>query len=69
MRKSKTDYLLQFRRCQCLDTLEKVYSHMREQVTAGNEMAFLSAYDHRKAELAVGRNFDKVPASAWRYVN
>lgn len=65
----KIDYLLKFRRYSSLDTLERVYEHMRYNVVAEDEMAFLSAYDHRKAELIMGKIYDKIPASVWQYVN
>ncbi|EAV0136597.1 MULTISPECIES: Hha/YmoA family nucleoid-associated regulatory protein [Enterobacteriaceae] len=66
---TKSDYLFKFRRSSSLETLEKVYEHMRDNVAPQEFMAFMSAYDHRKAEITVGKIFDKVPPSVWRLVN
>ncbi|EPH3066868.1 MULTISPECIES: Hha/YmoA family nucleoid-associated regulatory protein [Enterobacteriaceae] len=61
-------YLMRFRRCRSLDTLEKVFESLREKLT-GNELdAMMSASDHRRAEIAHNTLWDKVPASAWRNV-
>ncbi|ELU9444773.1 Hha/YmoA family nucleoid-associated regulatory protein [Enterobacter hormaechei] len=65
---AKQDYLFKFRRSSSLETLEKVFEHMRDNVAPKEMMDFLSAYDHRKAEITVGRIFDKVPPSVWRLV-
>lgn len=64
----RLDYLLKFRRYMSMSTVERVYEHMRDNIPENEVMAFLSAYDHRKAELVMGQNFDKVPASAWKYI-
>ncbi|HDC4825630.1 TPA: hypothetical protein O8U84_004714 [Escherichia coli] len=66
---TKSDYLFKFRRSSSLETLEKVYEHMSDNVDPQEFMAFMSAYDHRKAEITVGKIFDKVPPSVWRLVN
>lgn len=66
---NKLDYLMKLRRCNCLDTLEKVYSHKIHNLEAAEVNAFNGAYDHRKAELTLGKNYDKIPASAWRFVS
>lgn len=64
----KQFFLFKFRKTSNIDTLERMYEHMRDKVDDNDVAFFLGAYDHRKAELAVGRIFDKVPASAWKYV-
>ncbi len=64
----KQSFLFKFRKASNIDTLERMYEHMRDKVDDNDVAFFLGAYDHRKAELAVGRIFDKVPASAWKYV-
>lgn len=65
---AKQDFLFKFRRSASLETLERVFEHMRDNVAQQDMMDFLSAYDHRKAEITVGRIFDKVPSSVWRLV-
>ncbi|MCW6016610.1 hypothetical protein K1Y38_28135 [Serratia marcescens] len=64
----KQSFLFKFRKASNIDTLERMYEHMRDKVDDNDVAFFLGAYDHRKAELAVGRIFDKVPACAWKYV-
>jgi hemolysin expression modulating protein len=51
-----------------MDTLEKVFDHMKNEVPDSDLAAFHGAYDHRKAELTMKKNFDKIPATAWKYV-
>ncbi|HBZ8014983.1 TPA: hypothetical protein MM158_005215 [Klebsiella pneumoniae] len=65
---TRNDYLLKFRRSSSLETLEKVFEHMRDNVVPQELMDFMGAYDHRKAEITVGKIFDKVPPSVWRLV-
>ncbi|KOA68711.1 Hha/YmoA family nucleoid-associated regulatory protein [Pantoea sp. CFSAN033090] len=65
---TRSDYLFKFRRSSSLETLEKVFEHMRDNVAPHEILDFMSAYDHRKAEITVGKNFDKVPSSVWRLV-
>lgn len=66
----KKFYILKFRNCNNLDTLEKVYRRMEEK-NASNPDIFniTSAYDHRKAELVMGKLYDKIPPSVWKYVD
>lgn len=65
---TKTEWLMKFRRCRSLDTLETVYEHLTYDGDPKEEFAFTRAYDHRKAELAVGKIFDRVPAYIWKFV-
>lgn len=65
---TKTDYLMKFRRCLTLATLEKVYEHLHYTADPAHQCAIDSAYDHRKAEFAAGKLFDRVPAHVWTYV-
>lgn len=51
-----------------MDTLETVFEHLKYKVDSGEEFAVTSAYDHRKAELTVGKLFDRVPAHVWKLV-
>ena len=63
-------YLLRFRRSRNPDTLEKMYESMRDrgQVPEEDTAAFEAAADHRRAELASGRIWDKIPPHVWQYV-
>lgn len=65
---TKHEWLLKFRRCRTLDTLEKVYEHRKYAGDSADELSMTQAYDHRKAEFAAGKLFDRVPAHVWRFV-
>ncbi len=61
---TKTDYLMRLRRCQTIDTLERVIENKYE--LSDNELAvFYSAADHRLAELTMNKLYDKIPTSVW----
>ncbi|MBK0032569.1 hypothetical protein IBT47_09760 [Erwinia sp. S43] len=62
-------YLLKFRKCQTLRTLEQVYEHMQGHIPSSELGEFEGACDHRRAEIIHGKLWDKVPASAWRNVS
>ena len=66
---NRNEYLMQFRRYSKLDTLEVIYERMRPEIPAHELPSFEGAVDHRRAEIIHNRLWDKVPASAWRYVN
>lgn len=64
----KLDHLLRLRRCKTVETLN-IVSKRLEVTLKGEELeAFLSASDHRRAELAIGKNFDKIPKEMWKWV-
>lgn len=65
---TRYQWLLKFRRCRTLDTLEKVYEHLTYTADPAHELLITQAYDHRKAELAAGQLFDRVPGYMWRFV-
>lgn len=65
---TKTDWLMKFRRCHTLATLERVYEHLCYNGDPLEDFAMTQAYDHRKAELAAGKLFDRVPAHVWKFV-
>jgi len=65
---TRTEWLMKFRRCQSLDTLEKVYEHLSYTGDAKEAFVMTQAYDHRKAEFAAGKLFDRVPGHVWQYV-
>lgn len=65
---TRTEWLMKFRRYQTAETLEKVYEHLTYTGDPAEACAMTQAYDHRKAEFATGKLFDRVPAHVWRYV-
>ncbi|EKC3631714.1 hypothetical protein N4G30_004007 [Escherichia coli] len=64
----KLDFLFKFRRANTDETLEKMVEHMELKVSQIDYTAFQSAADHRRAELACKKNFDKVPITGESYV-
>ena len=65
---TKHDWLMQLRRCGNIDTLDRVIEKKRYDSTPDELESFLAAADHRLAELTMGKLYDKVPASVWKYV-
>lgn len=68
---STLDYLMTFRKCSSLDSLEKVYDKLNYSLTDDTEMSNMyRAADHRRAELVSGKLFDlgRVPKSLWAQV-
>lgn len=65
---TKTDWLMKFRRCHALETLETVYENLSYKIPDDEGFAMTQAYDHRKAEFAAGKLFDRVPGYVWRFV-
>ncbi|PIJ49358.1 hemolysin activation protein [Erwinia sp. OLTSP20] len=68
MHTNKQDWLLQLRRCKNRETLEKVIEHTSYKLSGSDLSSFISAADHRLAEIITGKLYDKVPAAAWTYV-
>lgn len=65
------EYLLTFRKCSSLDSLEKVYDKLNYSIENDTEMSNMyRAADHRRAELVAGKLFDlgKVPKTLWAQV-
>lgn len=65
------EYLMIFRKCSSLDSLEKVYDKFHYSLTDDVETSNMyRAADHRRAELVSGKLFDlgKVPKSIWARV-
>ena len=56
---TKTDYLMRLRRCQTIDTLERVIEKNKYE---------LSDNDHRLAELTMNKLYDKIPSSVWKFI-
>ncbi|MFI8415803.1 transcription modulator YdgT [Serratia sp. NPDC078593] len=68
---STLDYLMTFRKCSSLDSLEKVYDKLNYSIDNNKEMSNMyRAADHRRAELVSGRLFDlgKIPKTLWAQV-
>lgn len=65
---TRTDWLYKFRRIHNPDTLEKLYEHLSYTGDPAEEFVMTQAYDHRKAELATGKLFDRVPQHVWHFV-
>lgn len=65
---NKTDWLMRLRRCNCIDTLEKVIERNKYQLSNEELENFNSAADHRLAELTMNRLYDKIPRSVWQHV-
>ena len=59
-------YLMKFRKCSSVDTLERVFERLRDKLTGHELDAMMSASDHRRAELRHKQLWDKVPAIARR---
>jgi hemolysin expression modulating protein len=47
---TKTDYLMRLRRCQTIDTLERVIEKNKYELSDNELAVFYSAADHRLAE-------------------
>lgn len=66
--KTKQEWLRQLRRCNTLETLDKVTEQVAERLTTKEIMVFMMAVDHRKAEITMRTLYDIVPVSVWKYV-
>lgn len=65
----KIDYLLRLRSVKTLDTLDKIIEKKgREPMNLADYLAFISAADHRLAEIVMGRLYDRIPKSVWGFV-
>ncbi len=58
---TKTDYLMRLRRCQTIDTLERVIEKNKYELSDNELAVFYSAADHRLAELTMNKLYDKNP--------
>ncbi|MBW6090876.1 hemolysin expression modulator Hha [Escherichia coli] len=66
---TKTDYLMRLRRCQTIDTLERVIEKkINTNYQIMNWRYFYSAADHRLAELTMNKLYDKIPSSVWKFI-
>lgn len=64
----KMDLVRQLRKTGSGDMLEKVIEHMEQKYTGDARFVLQAAADHRRAEIALNRFFDRVPKEAWKYV-
>lgn len=64
----KIDWLMKLRRCNCLETLEKVIEKNRYSLSIDDLEKFNSAADHRLAELTMNKLYDKIPSSVWSFI-
>ncbi|HDT1380075.1 TPA: hemolysin expression modulator Hha [Klebsiella aerogenes] len=60
---TKQDWIMQLRRCICIETLDKVIDKNKYELSNDELETFYSAADHRLAELTMGKLYDKIPAS------
>jgi len=65
---TRTDWLFKFRRIHSPDKLDQLYEHLSYTGEPAEMYAMTQAWDHRKAELAAGKLFDRVPAHVWQFV-
>lgn len=65
---TKTDYLMRLRRCQTIDTLERVIEKNKYELSDNELAVFYSAADHRLAELTMNKLYDKIPSSVWKFI-
>ncbi|WP_277973371.1 hemolysin expression modulator Hha [Pantoea agglomerans] len=65
---NREQWLLQLRRCTTRETLEKVIEKNKYKLNNDEIGPFNSAADHRLAEIVMGKLFDKIPPSVWRFV-
>ncbi|EEW5972532.1 TPA: hemolysin expression modulator Hha [Escherichia coli] len=65
---NKQDYLYKLRRCKNITTLDKVIERNRYLMSDKEFIEFLSAADHRYAEIKMGKLYDKIPKPVWSLV-
>lgn len=65
---NRVEWLFVLRRCTKQETLERIIEKKTHELDSAELAVFWGAADHRLAELATGRLFDKVPMSVWRSI-
>ena len=63
-----SSYLMRLRRCQTIDTLERVIEKNKYELSDNELAVFYSAADHRLAELTMNKLYDKIPSSVWKFI-
>lgn len=66
--KTREDYLFMLRKFTKLETLETIIHHKELTLPESELVKFFGAADHRLAEIKMGKLYDKVPASVWKYI-
>ena len=59
---------MRLRKCTSIETLERVIENNKYELTDDELEVFYSAADHRLAELTMNKQYDKIPASVWKFV-
>ncbi|CAM7673956.1 Modulating protein YmoA [Klebsiella pneumoniae] len=65
---TKQEWIFRLRRCTSQDTLERVIEKNKYSLSDDELEHFYAAVDHRLAEMTMGKLYDKIPASIWKYV-
>ncbi|EEC7602105.1 TPA: Hha/YmoA family nucleoid-associated regulatory protein [Escherichia coli] len=65
---SKQEYLFQLRKCSKLSTLDKIIQRKAYTMNDIDFVEFLTAADHRLAEIVTGQLFDKIPKNVWKLI-
>lgn len=65
---NRADWLIVFSRCANMYELEALINKHFWQLSDDELEHFNSAADHRRAELTMGRLFDKVPQTVWKHI-
>ena len=65
---TKTDYLMRLRRCQTIDTLERVIEKNKYALSDHELAVFSSAAHHRLAELTINNLYDNITPSVWKFI-
>jgi hemolysin expression modulating protein len=65
---NKQDYLYKLRRCKNITTLDKVIERNKYLMPDKEFIEFLSAADHRYAEIKMDKLYDRIPKSVWSLV-
>lgn len=65
---TKQDWIMQLRRCISIETLEKVIDKNKYELSNDELETFYAASEHRLAEITMGKLYDKIPVSVWKYV-
>ena len=66
-------YLLKIRKSSTTETLDRVFERILDKLNDEggdiNKITSLNgAYDHRRAEIYMKKNYDKIPASVWHLI-
>lgn len=60
---TKTNYLMRLRRCQTINTLERVIKKNKYKLSNNKLAVFYSAANHRLAKLTINKLYNKIPSS------